>query len=296
MPNDEIVQSGLHYIRGFSSSGAVPHLGNAYLTTGSCGTGFGSGYFHSFPNVCGAGLNATIEAGSCFRLPNGPNNWQGPCVDPIAEPTATETRIAANVEVKYTLVYGTGNGDDICDFGGTCDLSRSGMNTITATGALDMAPSPNQTRYAVALRVRMKDTVVPEDLHPRHQLRGSMRVVHRRHPDRPHRAEQRHDLRQPGSAHLPREQRDRRLDSLASDESRPKRLREPTGRRGRLPRPGGQRSDRHELLRRRNGPEGRPGDRRRRRRCPVQRRHRLEPARLSSTARRLARRTSSGSS
>jgi hypothetical protein len=80
---------------------------------------------------------------------------------PPGTPTAVETRTAQNVEVKYTLVYGTGNSDDICDFGPTCDLARSGTGVISASGPLDMSPVPGQTRYAVALRVRMKETEVP---------------------------------------------------------------------------------------------------------------------------------------
>ncbi len=165
VPNDEIVQSGLQFIRGYSSSGPVPHLADAHLSTGSCGSGYGSAYFYAFPNVCSAGMNASIDVGSCFRIPdpdpNPPDNWTGPCV-PSSTPGATETRIADNVEVKYTLVYGTGNNDHICDFGPTCDLADSGStNNLSATGLLDTSPQANQTRYAVALRVRMKDTVAP---------------------------------------------------------------------------------------------------------------------------------------
>jgi hypothetical protein len=62
------------------------------------------------------------------------------------------------VEVKYTLVYGTGNNDDICDFGNTCDLGVSGSGAISVNGPLDMSPAPNQTRYAVGLRVRLQNT------------------------------------------------------------------------------------------------------------------------------------------
>lgn len=154
-PNDEIVQSGLQFIRGHTSPTAgagPPELHIAYLAPGSCGTGYGTGYFASFPNVCSATISASIDAGSCFRLPAG-----GGCVA-SGTPTATETRTAANVEVKYTLVFGTGNPDDICDFGSTCDLADSGTGIISANGTVAMPP--DKTRYAVALRVRMKDTFV----------------------------------------------------------------------------------------------------------------------------------------
>lgn len=163
----ETVLSGLHFIRGYPSGGVsgngAPVLQRGYLGPGSCGSGYGSGYFAAFPNTCGATMNASIDVGSCFRHRKG-GNWTGPCIDPATDPTATETRIASNVEVKYTLVYGIGNnpnGNAICVFGSTCDLAPTGTGLISATGGLDMSPAPNETRYHLALRIRLKETVAP---------------------------------------------------------------------------------------------------------------------------------------
>jgi hypothetical protein len=66
-----------------------------------------------------------------------------------------ETRTPSNTEVKYTLVYGTGNNDHICDFGPTCDLNNGPGWSQSVTFA------PQHTRYAVALRIRLKNTTVP---------------------------------------------------------------------------------------------------------------------------------------
>jgi hypothetical protein len=159
-PN-QVVISGLHFIRGYPPTGTTngaPELGKASLSPGGCsGTGYGSGYFASFPNVCAAVMNASIDVGSCYRVVP----LAGPCV-PSGTPTAVETRIANNVEVKYTLVYGTQNNNDICDFGPTCDLADSGSGaSYSATGPVDMSPAPDETRYAVGLRVRFKNTFVP---------------------------------------------------------------------------------------------------------------------------------------
>ena len=64
------------------------------------------------------------------------------------------------MEVKYTLVTGTGNNADICDFGNGCDINDTGgTNALIAAGPVTL--SGNKTRYAVALRVRLKETVVP---------------------------------------------------------------------------------------------------------------------------------------
>ena len=64
------------------------------------------------------------------------------------------------MEVKYTLVTDTGNNDDICDFGNSCDVNDTGgTNALVAAGPVTL--SGNKTRYAVALRVRLKETQVP---------------------------------------------------------------------------------------------------------------------------------------
>jgi hypothetical protein len=161
-PNDEVVESGLHFIRGYSTPGAgvgAPQLHMAYLTSGACSTGYGSGYFAAFPNVCPAGLAASMDIGSCHRVVVG-GNPTGGCV-PQAGNTI-QTRIADNVEIKYTLVYGTGNNNDICDFGPSCDVGNKSLNgtVLSFSGPLDMSSQPNRTRYAVALRIRLQRTFV----------------------------------------------------------------------------------------------------------------------------------------
>ena len=157
----ETVQSGLHFIRGYIPGNlngpGAPVVRNAYLTPGICTTGYGSGYFASYPAVCGAGFSASVDAGSCYRVIQG-SGWTGGCV-PSNTPNSSETRIAANVETKYTLVYGTGNNDDICNFGNTCDLAMSGNpGNLGATGAFTAATLSGHTSFAVGLRIRLKDT------------------------------------------------------------------------------------------------------------------------------------------
>ena len=157
-PTDGIptVASGLQFIHGFPTAPAVtngpPVLRDAWLQSGGCTGGYGSGYFASVNGSCGVILNVNFDAGTCMRGP-------GQCfADPGTTPPI-ETRTANNVEVKYTLVTGTGNNDDICDFGPTCDLTVSGTQNIG--GNVSLVLTPDNARYAMALRVRLKNTFVP---------------------------------------------------------------------------------------------------------------------------------------
>ena len=171
-PN-EVVQAGLHFIRGYVGGGSPgtnpPELRSAFLSPGICSTGSGSGYFSSFPAQCNATLSANFDIGSCHRVPMAPpaSGWIGPCVNPIAVPTATETRIADNVEVKYTVVSGTGNNDDSCDFGASCDLGDSGSGAgYGASGPVtveDPGGGQDRTLYAFGLLIRLKNTFVPSN-------------------------------------------------------------------------------------------------------------------------------------
>ena len=59
VPNDEVVQSGLHFIRSYTPASVTgngpPEINDAYLSPSTCsGSGYGSGYFTTFPNVCTA--------------------------------------------------------------------------------------------------------------------------------------------------------------------------------------------------------------------------------------------------
>ena len=70
-------------------------------------------------------------------------------------PTATETRIADNVEVKYTLVHGTGNNDDICDFGPPAISETAERHEPIAPMALSVTvPVARAGPYAVRVRLR----------------------------------------------------------------------------------------------------------------------------------------------
>jgi hypothetical protein len=152
----QVVSSGLQFIQGYQTlptqaavGNGPPELGSVYLSSGGCTGGYGSGYFAAVTGNCSVVINAQLELGTCRRGP-------GQCID---DPTVTppvETRTAANTEVKYSLVYGSGNNNDICGFGPTCDLGGGPTNwsqTVTVP--------PGQSRYAVAIRVRMKNTLVP---------------------------------------------------------------------------------------------------------------------------------------
>jgi hypothetical protein len=158
VPNDETVLSGLQFIRSYTppnvGGNGAPQLGSAYLAP-SCASGYGTGYFATFPNVCNTGITADFDIGTCRRQPQG-QNFTGPCLPS----GGVETRTAANAEVKYTLVTGTGNNNDICDFGNTCDLLDSGSTSSYSANGQVTVPS-GSTRYVVALRVRLKQTIVP---------------------------------------------------------------------------------------------------------------------------------------
>lgn len=146
----QVVESGLQFIRGYTEpnvvGNAAPEIGSVWLSPGGCTGGYGSGYFAAVTGTCSVTINADFELGTCLRGP-------GECIDDPTVNPAVETRIPANTEVKYTLVYGTGNNADICDFGPTCDLGPSWSATVSVP--------PTHPRYSVALRVRLKDTLVP---------------------------------------------------------------------------------------------------------------------------------------
>lgn len=153
----QTVQHGLQFIHGYRDAPPAvtdgpPLLRGAWLTGAGCtGGGYGSGYFASVTGSCAALLDAKFDLGSCMRGPEPP----GPatiCFPDSGVDPPIETRTPANTEVKYTLVTGIRNNDDICDFGSTCDLGPSWSVPLTFS---------QQASYAIALRVRLKDTAVP---------------------------------------------------------------------------------------------------------------------------------------
>lgn len=158
------VQSGLQFIHGYRDAPPAvttgrPELRGAWLTgaglLGCSGGGYGSGYFASVRGTCNALLDVRFDLGSCMQGPEPP----GPppnemCInDPSVNPPV-ETRTPSNTEIKYTLVYGPGNSEDICNFGPTCDVSPT-------TGQTAITFGDQNTRYAIALRVRLRRTFVP---------------------------------------------------------------------------------------------------------------------------------------
>ena len=218
----ETVQSGLHFIRSYNPASVggngPPELNSAYFTPSTCsGTGYGTGYFTTFPNVCTANLSGNIDVGTCYRLPQG-SGWTGPRV-PAGTPTATETRTSDNVEGEYTIVSGTGNNDDTCDFGPACDLADSGA----AAGYGVNCTSRSRSSRSRSLRRRTPD---PAQGHRRaftaqlqqQRLQRWLRVVLPGERSRPHAADERRILRRPGAGRVPRQHDPRRRDQVASHE------------------------------------------------------------------------------
>jgi hypothetical protein len=151
------VQSGLQFIHGYADAppavtNGPPELRGAWLTGGGCVGGYGNGYFASVTGTCAALLEAKFDLGSCMRGPAPPLPDTICFPDPSEDPPI-ETRTTDNTEVKYTIVYGTGNSDDICNFGPTCDLDAAWSQALSFDA--------QNTRYAIALRVRLKNTFVP---------------------------------------------------------------------------------------------------------------------------------------
>lgn len=142
--------SGLQFIRGYptgSVSGAgPPQLRKAYLDNGSCSS---STYFNAHPNsACSAILTAVLDIGDD--------------VLPPPPPGGTQTRVPANVEVRYRIANDTGNySNNVCNSFGTpqCELTSSsggpGNTTWSTTNRVPLF-NANSGRNAIALRVRYK--------------------------------------------------------------------------------------------------------------------------------------------
>jgi hypothetical protein len=145
----ETVQSGLQFIQGYSTgtvTTGAPELRSVYLDSPSPAT-CGAYYTPLPPASCTALLHATIDVGSL--------------VNPPPPPGGTETRVAANVEVRYRIVDDSGG--TYCAFNTpTCDLNGSGGPNNTSwvtTNDLPTFDSDTQ-RNAIAIRVRLKNTTV----------------------------------------------------------------------------------------------------------------------------------------
>jgi putative Flp pilus-assembly TadE/G-like protein len=152
-PN-EVVQKGLHFIRGYdaqspaSLGNAPPEIEGAWLEAGTCPT---NGYFYTHPTAsCNATLRVQVNLGSVMEdePPSPPN-------------LAVQTRRAENVEVKWGMRRSDGS-TDCGSFGNTCDLNSGGnpnaQGVVTYSGTV---PLNAQTRSnAIAIQIRVKGSSV----------------------------------------------------------------------------------------------------------------------------------------
>jgi Putative Flp pilus-assembly TadE/G-like len=145
------VVSGLQFIRNYQSGGPVgtnpPELRTAYFDSASanCGALVRQSYFNSGTAAgCTALLHVTLDIGSQIAPP--------------PPPGGTETRTAANTEVRYSMVDDLGN-VTCSNFGNACDMAKSGgPNNLSATATI---PFPAKSgRNSIVIRVRLKQTNV----------------------------------------------------------------------------------------------------------------------------------------
>jgi hypothetical protein len=147
----QTVVSGLQFLRSYSSTPAVtngpPELRTAYLDSASaaCGANVRQSYFNAgTASGCTARLSLTLDLGSV--------------VTPPPPPGGTETRRAANAEVKYKIVNDVGGG--ACStFGNVCDLSGSGgPGNSSWSGTIPFNAA--SARNSIVIRVRLTKTTV----------------------------------------------------------------------------------------------------------------------------------------
>jgi Putative Flp pilus-assembly TadE/G-like len=155
LANSQTVQQGLQFIRGYAPgtvTNGPPALRSAWFDAGSCSSSSGSSYFASVTGSCSAILRATIDIGSVTAPP--------------PPPGGTQTRTAANTEVRYRIVYrnpGNGNLATTCAFTTpTCDLNGSGGPGNTSWQSTNTLPlfAQQTAGNAIAIRVRFRNTTV----------------------------------------------------------------------------------------------------------------------------------------
>ena len=122
--------------------------------------GYGTATSQPFPNVCPARISTEFDVGSCFRLPGGRG-----CVRPpwtAARRPRAQPRRGRQRTPRSSTRSSTGRGTTT-----TSAISATPVTSATAAGARyspPLAKSPmlpsSQTRYMVALRVRLQDTFV----------------------------------------------------------------------------------------------------------------------------------------
>jgi len=131
----QTVQSGLQFIRRYATgtvTDGAPALRSVWLEPGGCTGGVsGNGYFSSAVGNCSVALNANVDLGT--------------------------GRLTDDAQVTYKIAYGTGNANDICNFGDACALTFDGTTGQWSTSA---TVTPANSRFAFAVRVRLQNTTV----------------------------------------------------------------------------------------------------------------------------------------
>jgi len=150
----QAVQSGLHFLRGYPTGDAgagPPQLRSAYLENVSCPS---NGYFNSGPSSCQVRLHVAVDLGSVLED-----------IPPTPPDTPVETRIGANVQVRYRLARA--DGTSFCDYSATCDLEVSGSSgsdvTFSTSGTVFSPHLPitvGSLGSAVAIEIMVKGSSV----------------------------------------------------------------------------------------------------------------------------------------
>ena len=152
----QAVQSGLHFLRGYPTGDAgtgPPQLRSAYLENVSCPS---NGYFNSGPGTsCQVRLHVAVDLGSVMED-----------IPPTPPDIPVQTRIAANVQVRYRVVRSDGSFS--CNYGTNCELlagspNATGTVTFSTSGTVASPHLPitgNSRGNAVAIEIRVKGSSV----------------------------------------------------------------------------------------------------------------------------------------
>lgn len=151
------VQSGLHFIRGYTEfdnvGGGPPELEDAWLENVGCPA---NGYFNATgTTTCAVRLKVRVDIGS-VEIDNPP--------PPIPDEGVIETRTASNVEVRYCMVTPTSS-NDACNSQFTpsreLQCTQSGTEVECETvGGTHPQIAPNSRGNSFAIQVRLRRTTV----------------------------------------------------------------------------------------------------------------------------------------
>ena len=154
------VTRGLHFVRGYATTsvgGGPPQVRGAYLSNQSCEA---NGYFNDLlTGSCNARLTVRVDLGSVIRCGGDDDDDGG----------GTQTRVASNVEVRYSLVRA--DGSTFCDNYGTgCRLEPEadgatgevtyGTAGTVASNHVPLTASSGANAIAIQISVR-RSTVSP---------------------------------------------------------------------------------------------------------------------------------------